>query len=431
MPTEYKTDQPIDDGTYGEVYLAWHVERPHVFLALKKQKHPGEIIHELLREISIMGRLRHPSIVRLVDAYPRREHRVAGQGQRVGAFIVMEYCPMDFRKFQRSLCCCAEAPFRVLQQHPLPLQHVRQIVRDVLEGIAKMHSMGIMHRDLKPENILVFPFGLGNDALDAPERAMLNPATHKPLSAEGSGLLVHKKFCSNQSCCHAQRLTSPLPMDVVAQAAIATSVAYNVDNLPLRPRAKIGDFGSARIVGANYECAIPTEGHGLRREEFRKWGRFHSAGHTTCSYRSPEQLLLGSYSEAADLWSMGCFVFELASGSPLFQGRQAMGADWFYIVEHFAALGRPSPEAWRNSAQESVYPESFRAAVPTLMGEEGFLRTEPYKGKLIDALTKDGYELMMGLLCFDQYRRLSASAALRSPFFDGTLPPGCCGDYSR
>jgi serine/threonine protein kinase len=45
----------------------------------------------------------------------------------------------------------------------VPLNLIRKIVRDTLEGLAFMHSHGVIHTDLKPENVLasrpLFPYG--------------------------------------------------------------------------------------------------------------------------------------------------------------------------------------------------------------------------------------------------------------------------------
>lgn len=42
---------------------------------------------------------------------------------------------------------------------PLPADHVRAILRDVLSALQAAHSSGVLHRDIKPANILFTPFG--------------------------------------------------------------------------------------------------------------------------------------------------------------------------------------------------------------------------------------------------------------------------------
>ena len=42
---------------------------------------------------------------------------------------------------------------------PLPAEHVRAIIGDVLSALQAAHSSGVLHRDIKPANILFTPFG--------------------------------------------------------------------------------------------------------------------------------------------------------------------------------------------------------------------------------------------------------------------------------
>lgn len=48
----------------------------------------------------------------------------------------------------------------VLARHgPLPVDHVRAILRDVLSALRAAHASGVLHRDIKPANILFTHFG--------------------------------------------------------------------------------------------------------------------------------------------------------------------------------------------------------------------------------------------------------------------------------
>lgn len=60
-------------------------------------------------------------------------------------------------------------------------------------------------------------------------------------------------------------------------------------------------------------------------------------------YRPPE-ILLGSqvYSLPVDLWSIGCVVAEMATGSALFPGDSEIDT----IFKIFQRLGTPSEDTW-------------------------------------------------------------------------------------
>jgi serine/threonine-protein kinase len=86
------------------------------------------------REGSILARLSHPHIARLLDA------GVARDGAQ--PYQVLEYIdglPID----------------RHCEQHGLDLKQRLQLFLDVLGAVAHAHSHLILHRDLKPSNILV------------------------------------------------------------------------------------------------------------------------------------------------------------------------------------------------------------------------------------------------------------------------------------
>lgn len=90
--------------------------------------------------IEIMGQslgsiLHHPNVIQTIDMII--EH---------GRFYeVMEYCPLDL--------------FQFIKYGQYGFVEAKSCFRQLVEGVAYLHSLGIAHRDLKPENIC-----LGEDA---------------------------------------------------------------------------------------------------------------------------------------------------------------------------------------------------------------------------------------------------------------------------
>ena len=85
------------------------------------------ILEEMRREIFTMSHLRHPYIVKVIEAYERRRH----------IYLVMEYCSggdLTDRTFSEPDCAI--------------------IVAKVLLALSYMHSHGVVHRDIKLENIV-------------------------------------------------------------------------------------------------------------------------------------------------------------------------------------------------------------------------------------------------------------------------------------
>ena len=85
------------------------------------------------RELSILERLNHPNIVALKAFYEDMDNY----------YIVMELVPGgDLMDFVAANGAIGEDATQV-------------ITKQILEGIAYVHNLGISHRDLKPDNILI------------------------------------------------------------------------------------------------------------------------------------------------------------------------------------------------------------------------------------------------------------------------------------
>ena len=89
---------------------------------------------------------------------------------------------------------------------------------------------------------------------------------------------------------------------------------------------KIADFGLARSFG------LPMKSY--THEVVTLW------------YRAPE-VMLGSkmYGTAIDMWSLGCILFEITSGRPLFQGKSEIDQ----LFQIFKMLGTPVETNWQGS----------------------------------------------------------------------------------
>ncbi len=80
----------------------------------------------------------------------------------------------------------------------------------------------------------------------------------------------------------------------------------------VHPDLKIADFGLSAFVGIENDTGFDAE-EGIGRKKFRKlkemWG--------TKEYFAPE-LIDRAYGPQADLWSVGCIVYEILAGDVAF-----------------------------------------------------------------------------------------------------------------
>ena len=135
------TPNEIGSGSYGIVYSAVYNGEPcvakvmHPHLIQVNQKHAN--VEPILREITTLSSLRHPSVVQFLGVHMKDKSPVP--------IILME-------RLWKSLSS-------VLEERPnkLPLLIKTQILYDVACGLKYLHSKRapVVHRDLNAKNILL------------------------------------------------------------------------------------------------------------------------------------------------------------------------------------------------------------------------------------------------------------------------------------
>ncbi|HEX5179530.1 MAG TPA: serine/threonine-protein kinase [Gemmatimonadaceae bacterium] len=133
----YTLVEPIGHGGMGSVWRARRTDGRYdgfaavKLLSLARLSHTGR--ERFRREGSVLARLTHPGIARLLDA------GLSASGQ---PYLVLEYVdgqPMDV----------------YAREHGLGIDARIRLVLDVIAAVGHAHANLIVHRDLKPSNILV------------------------------------------------------------------------------------------------------------------------------------------------------------------------------------------------------------------------------------------------------------------------------------
>ncbi|HLI07890.1 MAG TPA: serine/threonine-protein kinase [Ktedonobacteraceae bacterium] len=130
----YRLIQLLAHGGFGDVYLAEHMYlQIQAAIKVLHTQIEQEDIAPFRREASIVARLVHPHIVRVL------EFAVEGSTP----FLVMDYAPGgSLRK-------------RHPKGIPLSLHTVTSYVTQVASALQYAHSQNVIHRDVKPENMLI------------------------------------------------------------------------------------------------------------------------------------------------------------------------------------------------------------------------------------------------------------------------------------
>ena len=130
---KYKIIEKIGTGSYGQVYLAENIFTKESIAMKEIKKSTEDLLSdgEIMDEINILKNLDHPDIVRIMEFYNTEQ----------SYFIINEYCPGG------------ELYFKVNQK--FSETQIAVMFRQILSGLAYLHSNNIIHRDLKLENILI------------------------------------------------------------------------------------------------------------------------------------------------------------------------------------------------------------------------------------------------------------------------------------
>jgi len=125
-------------GGYGAVYLVRHVHEPQRQGALKLALKLGPLSRRLEREAELLGRVRHPHVVRLLEA----GHWTVPGSTVCLPFVVMEYVP-GMHLYDR------------LSQHKVRVREALALFEQSALALHAMHEVQCVHRDVKGPNLLV------------------------------------------------------------------------------------------------------------------------------------------------------------------------------------------------------------------------------------------------------------------------------------
>ena len=169
------------------------------------------------------------------------------------------------------------------------------------------------------------------------------------------------------------------------------------------------------LISAKGELKIADLG--LSRVFARNEGRLYSHQVATRWYRAPE-LLYGArkYTEAVDLWAIGCILGELLTFSPIFPGENDI--DQLGLV--IRTLGTPNERIWPGVKELPDYSKITFPEAPAIRLEE-----------MVPDATEDATDLFKRFITYDSGRRISARDALRHEYFANQPAPARLSEMPR
>eukprot|EP00760_Papus_ankaliazontas_P032967 PhM_4_TR6108/c0_g1_i1/m.8374 len=176
FPLTWVKREEIGRGAFGKVYKAFDSITGAVY-AVKEIRVQNS--RDVEREVSVLKELSHPNIVKYLGA------QLTNSGE---LHIVLEYIA------GQSLSARMKELFRDL---PMPLAQVQHCAKNILTGLAYLHSHGIIHRDIKSANVLyatdgclkLADFGTSKKTEDSGESGLKGT-----LAYMAPEVLVHQKY---------------------------------------------------------------------------------------------------------------------------------------------------------------------------------------------------------------------------------------------
>jgi eukaryotic-like serine/threonine-protein kinase len=140
VPPRFRLLDKLGQGGMGVVYRAFDTEQgKEVALKSITVSGPDDLYH-LKREFRLLADIQHPNLIRLHELFVSHH----------GAFFTMDL--VVGREFSES-ACAGVSRGRVRCDYA----RLRNLGRQLAQGIAAVHAAGKLHRDIKSSNILVTP----------------------------------------------------------------------------------------------------------------------------------------------------------------------------------------------------------------------------------------------------------------------------------
>ncbi|CAD8159343.1 unnamed protein product [Paramecium pentaurelia] len=131
---KYQFGQKIGEGTFAQVYIgACNNEQVAIKVLQKESLKTDRDKFRVNKEIELLNKVNHPNIVKMKEIVEDEEQ----------IYLITEYVSGG------------ELFDYIVEQQRLTNGEARHIIRQLINAIEYLHSLGIIHRDLKPENILM------------------------------------------------------------------------------------------------------------------------------------------------------------------------------------------------------------------------------------------------------------------------------------
>jgi serine/threonine-protein kinase SRPK3 len=257
-----------------------------------------------------------------------------------------------------------------MNKHQLPVNIVKRFSKQILSGASEMATCNILHNDLKPENIL-FTKPLGN-------------------------LFKYTK------------------------TSIISSIMHNIgDIVDLKPHAKVFYYVLQELILSTADVKIIDFGNVYTKKIAEKNIKTFMSSRPTRYYISPEILLKSPHWLESDMWSIGCIIYEMLTGSTLFNPSREndMGVNSSHLLAIIETCGQFNKTHLEQSKKRKRYFNNTVHKFNYLVKQSGSLLNllQNYD------LSKNEYNFLIPMFNYDIKKRITPVECLKSSWLKITL----------
>ncbi|EDV38666.1 uncharacterized protein Dana_GF24880, isoform A [Drosophila ananassae] len=272
-PNDFIFGRYIGEGSFSMVYLAVdiHSRREYAIKVCEKRL----ILRERKQE------------------YIKREREVMHMMSNVPGFVTLSCTFQDQRSLYFVMTYARKGdllPY-INRVGSFDVACTRHYAAELLLACEHMHRRNVVHRDLKPENIL------------------LDEDMHTLIADFGSAKVMtpRERDEAAEHCSEQRRQHSDEDDEDLDRADNEEDEYYDRDSEELDEND-----------GEEQQDELDSPRHRQRRSARHRGRRSSFVG--TAQYVSPEVLKNGPITPAADLWALGCIIYQMISGLPPFRG---------------------------------------------------------------------------------------------------------------
>lgn len=228
-----------------------------------------------------------------------------------------------------------------------PFRSACIMIRDLLRGLAHIHSIGIIHADVKPENILL----VGKTRKVSEIKAKTNNIfkcnkikTCAGLSKKIKNIFLNRPDSESESSTedNDESETGQSSGQISSSDDTSVSTAHTASDIHSNHKSFFGrcelesddssDDGKQPItehtndiIDAKYinepKVLLSDFGNSISLDdELQSYGDIQ-----TRHYRAPEIILRNGFNEKSDIWAVGCTFYEILTGKVLFDPHKSYG----------------------------------------------------------------------------------------------------------